>query len=86
LANGRLANFKAAESAKKATARAGRSKSSEPSSALDKLRAATKKVVVANTFRHPLMNAGLGKADLGKVNDLKERLMRRRSVTEDDIL
>jgi hypothetical protein len=85
LANGRYADFKAAEVAKKAKSRAGRSKSSEPMSALEKLRAASQKVVAVNALRHPLMmNAGAGfaKADLGKVNDLKQRLLRRQSVSQ----
>jgi hypothetical protein len=84
LANGRLANFKATEPARKAKAKAARSKSQEPiGSTMSKFRAATQKVVVMNTLRHPMMNAaGFTKADLGKVNDLKERLLRRSSTPE----
>lgn len=81
LANGRLANFKAAEARKARAAMANRSKSSEPRSKLDKFRAATEKVVIANTLRHPMASVGFAKADLGKVNDLKERLLRRKSVS-----
>jgi hypothetical protein len=84
LANGRLADFKATESARKAKAKAGRSKSQEPmGSTLSKFRAATQKVVVMNTLRHPMMNAaGFTKADLGKVNNLRERLLRRGSTPD----
>jgi hypothetical protein len=82
LANGRLDNFKATVSNRKANRRA---KSSEPTmTAREKLRAATEKVVAVNMLRHPMMlNAGTGfaKAEFGKVNDLKARLLRRQSVS-----
>jgi hypothetical protein len=81
LSNRRLADFKATE-ARKAKAKERRSKSSEPTSALNKLRTATQKVMIANAVRHPMMmNAAFGKADLGKANDLKERLLRRKSTS-----
>jgi hypothetical protein len=81
LANGRLAEFKASEQERKAKAK-GRSKSLEPMSALDKFRKATEKVVVVNSLRHPMMSAmGYGKADLGKVNDLKERLLKKKGTS-----
>jgi hypothetical protein len=83
LANGRYADFKASESARKAKTRSTRSKSLEPAmTAMEKLRAATEKVVAVNMLRHPMLaNAGFAKADLGKVNDLKERLMSRKTGT-----
>lgn len=79
LANGRLKEFKTASARKAKT----RSKSLEPTmTAREKLRAATDKIVAVNMLRHPMMaQAGFAKADLGKVNDLKARLMRRQSVS-----
>ena len=81
VANGRLAEFKAMESERKVKAKKGRSQSLQPKSALEKLRAATEKVMIVNTLRHPMAQMGYGKADLGKANDLKERL-RRKSISQ----
>jgi len=80
-ANQRLARFKATQEERfaKVKAKGGRAKSLEPVSnrALDKFRAAADKVVIANTFRHPMMSTGMGYSEnFGKVNDLKERLLR----------
>ena len=88
LANGRLAEFQKERSKKalEAKLKAGqsrRSKSLEPKNMMDKFRAATEKVMLVNAIRHPGLGPGMGKADLGKANDLRERLLRKKSVSEE---
>ena len=88
LANGRLAEFQKERSRKaiEAKLKAGqvrRSKSLENLSALDKFRKATEKIKIVNTIRHPGLAAGMGKAELGKANDLQARLLKKRSVSEE---
>ena len=38
----------------------------ETESVMDKFRAATEKVMIVNTIRHPGLGSGIGRADLGK--------------------
>ena len=89
MANGRLAQFQKERSKKalEAKLKAGqsrRSKSLEPKNMMDKFRAATEKVKLVNALRHPGLGPGMGKADLGKANDLRERLLRKsKSVSEE---
>ena len=38
----------------------------ETESVMDKFRAATEKVMIVNTIRHPGLGSGIGRADVGK--------------------
>jgi hypothetical protein len=46
-------------------------------SAFAKLRSAGDKILAVNRLQRPMAEIGYGKADLGKANDLKERLRRK---------
>lgn len=81
-ANRRLAEFKAGQGTtrtpKTTSGASVRAKSADP---LSKFRSAAEKVVVMNRLRNPMEGIGFGKAELGKTNDLKARLQRRKSTS-----